>query len=183
MPSQYDVNDAAPNPANRPVDAHEDLHFVWNEERGLKAIIAVHSTHLGPAAGGCRYWRYEDPAEALTDALRLSRGMSYKNAMAGLPLGGGKSVIIADDRHPKSPETLHVFGDLVVFLDDTESAARARRDRLDALLDEPYTSDALIFACTPAGLADLLLELREGGLSGFRLRPADPAELATLVLP
>ncbi len=68
-------------------DAHEDLHFVWNEECGLKAIIAVHSTHLGPAAGGCRFWHYADPAQGLTDALRLSRGMSYKNAMAGLPLG------------------------------------------------------------------------------------------------
>ena len=79
-------------------DAHEDLHFVWNEECGLKAIIAVHSTHLGPAAGGCRFWHYADRgAMALTDALRLSRGMSYKNAMAGLPLGGGKAVIIADD--------------------------------------------------------------------------------------
>jgi leucine dehydrogenase len=97
-------------------DAHEDLHFVSNEECGLKAIIAVHSTHLGPAAGGCRYWRYEDDANAVTDALRLSRGMSYKNAMAGLPLGGGKSVIIADDNHPKTPEMLHVFGKAVDHL-------------------------------------------------------------------
>ena len=97
-------------------DAHEDLHFVWNEDCGLKAIIAVHSTHLGPAAGGCRFWRYEDPADALTDALRLSRGMSYKNAMAGLPLGGGKSVILAGpDRH-KSPDLLHAFGKAVDHL-------------------------------------------------------------------
>ena len=97
-------------------DAHEDLHFVSNEECGLKAIIAVHSTHLGPAAGGCRYWRYDDDADAVTDALRLSRGMSYKNAMAGLPLGGGKSVIIANDKHPKTPEMLHVFGKAVDHL-------------------------------------------------------------------
>lgn len=97
-------------------DAHEDLHFVWNEECGLKAIIAVHSTHLGPAAGGCRFWRYEDPAEALTDALRLSRGMSYKNAMAGLPLGGGKAVIIADEKRTKVPEMLHAFGQAVDHL-------------------------------------------------------------------
>jgi leucine dehydrogenase len=97
-------------------DAHEDLHFVWNEECGLKAIIAVHSTHLGPAAGGCRYWRYDDPTDAVKDALRLSRGMSYKNAMAGLPLGGGKAVIIADDNHPKTPEMLHVFGKAVDHL-------------------------------------------------------------------
>jgi len=97
-------------------DAHENLHFVWNEESGLKAIIAVHSTHLGPAAGGCRFWHYEDPAQALTDALRLSRGMSYKNAMAGLPLGGGKSVILADAERTKSPDMLHAFGKAVDHL-------------------------------------------------------------------
>ena len=97
-------------------DAHEDLHFVWNEERGLKAIIAVHSTHLGPAAGGCRFWHYADPADGLKDALRLSRGMSYKNAMAGLPLGGGKAVIIADEKRTKTPEMLHVFGKAVDHL-------------------------------------------------------------------
>ena len=77
-------------------DAHEALHFVTDEASGLRAIIAMHSTHLGPAAGGTRFWHYADDAEALTDALRLSRGMSYKNAMAGLPLGGGKAVILAD---------------------------------------------------------------------------------------
>jgi len=94
-------------------DAHEDLHFVWNEETGLKAVIAVHSTHLGPAAGGCRFWNYENSADALKDALRLSRGMSYKNAMAGLPLGGGKAVILADKDRKKSPEMLHAFGKAV----------------------------------------------------------------------
>jgi len=97
-------------------DAHEDLHFVWNEECGLKAIIAVHSTHLGPAAGGCRFWHYADPADSLKDALRLSRGMSYKNAMAGLPLGGGKAVIIADEKRTKTPEMLHLFGKAVDHL-------------------------------------------------------------------
>jgi leucine dehydrogenase len=97
-------------------DAHEELHFVWNEECGLKAIIAVHSTHLGPAAGGCRFWHYADPAQGLTDALRLSRGMSYKNAMAGLPLGGGKAVIIADENRTKTPEMLHCFGRAVDHL-------------------------------------------------------------------
>ena len=97
-------------------DAHEDLHFITNEECGLKAIIAVHSTHLGPAAGGCRFWRYEDEAQAVTDALRLSRGMSYKNAMAGLPLGGGKSVILADANRTKTPEMLHMFGKAIDHL-------------------------------------------------------------------
>jgi len=94
-------------------DAHEDIHFVTDEKCGLKAIIALHSTHLGPAAGGCRFWHYAEDGEALTDALRLSRGMSYKNAMAGLPLGGGKSVILADDKRTKTPEMLHAFGKAV----------------------------------------------------------------------
>lgn len=94
-------------------DAHEVLHFVDQPEHGLRAIIAIHSTKLGPAAGGARFWHYEDPAEALTDALRLSRGMSYKNAMAGLPLGGGKSVILAPADRDKAPELLAAFGKAV----------------------------------------------------------------------
>ncbi|MGI8706263.1 MAG: Glu/Leu/Phe/Val family dehydrogenase [Sphingomicrobium sp.] len=94
-------------------DSHEVLHFVDQPERGLRAIVAIHSTRLGPAAGGARFWHYEDPAEALTDALRLSRGMSYKNAMAGLPLGGGKSVILAPPDQKKSPELLAAFGKAV----------------------------------------------------------------------
>jgi leucine dehydrogenase len=94
-------------------DAHEEVHFVTDEKCGLKAIIAVHSTHLGPAAGGARFWHYAKDDDALTDALRLSRGMSYKNAMAGLPLGGGKSVILADADRTKTPELLHAFGKAV----------------------------------------------------------------------
>ena len=91
-------------------DDHEVVHFVTDRATGLKAIIAVHSTHLGPGAGGTRFWHYPDRGDALADALRLSRGMSYKNAMAGLPLGGGKSVILADDAGSKSPELLAAFG-------------------------------------------------------------------------
>ncbi len=91
-------------------DAHEVLHFVHDEASGLKAIIAIHSTHLGPSAGGCRFWHYEDDEDAITDVMRLSRGMSYKNAMAGLPLGGGKSVILADEERTKTPEMLAAFG-------------------------------------------------------------------------
>ena len=91
-------------------DAHEALHFVTDEATGLRAIIAMHSTHLGPAAGGTRFWHYADDAEALTDALRLSRGMSYKNAMAGLPLGGGKAVVLANKSRTKTPEMLAAFG-------------------------------------------------------------------------
>ncbi len=76
-------------------DAHESVVFADDEASGLRAIIALHSTVLGPAAGGCRLWRYESDLAALDDVLRLSRGMTYKNAMAGLPLGGGKTVIMA----------------------------------------------------------------------------------------
>jgi leucine dehydrogenase len=75
-------------------DGHEAVHFFNDAESGLEAIIAVHSTALGPAAGGCRYWIYPSYDEALIDVLRLSRGMSYKNAMAGLPFGGGKAVVL-----------------------------------------------------------------------------------------
>jgi leucine dehydrogenase len=94
-------------------DAHEEVHFVTDEKCGLKAIIAVHSTHLGPAGGGVRFWHYAKDEDALTDALRLSRGMSYKNAMAGLPLGGGKAVILAHQNRTKTPEMLHAFGKAV----------------------------------------------------------------------
>jgi leucine dehydrogenase len=83
-------------PAQHPAfDAHEGVHWFEDAKSGLRAVIAIHSTHLGPAAGGCRLWRYASDDEALGDALRLSQGMSYKNAMAGLSAGGGKSVILA----------------------------------------------------------------------------------------
>ena len=91
-------------------DNHESLHFFHDEATGLKAIIAVHSTALGPAAGGCRRWIYPSNADALTDALRLSRGMTYKNAVAGLKFGGGKAVILGNEKAPKSPELFAAFG-------------------------------------------------------------------------
>ena len=91
-------------------DDHELVHFVTDRASGLKAIIAVHSSHLGPGAGGVRFWHYADDDAALIDALRLSRGMSFKNAMAGLPLGGGKAVILANAERTKSPELLAAYG-------------------------------------------------------------------------
>jgi leucine dehydrogenase len=91
-------------------DEHELVHFVTDRESGLRAVIAVHSTHLGPGAGGTRLWHYARPADAISDALRLSRGMSYKNAMAGLPLGGGKAVILADEGRTKTSSMLAAFG-------------------------------------------------------------------------
>ena len=97
-------------------DQHESVHYFHDAATGLRAIIAVHSTALGPGAGGCRRWQYASDDLALTDVLRLSRGMTYKNAIARLPFGGGKSVILADDATPKSPELFHAFGRLVESL-------------------------------------------------------------------
>lgn len=89
---------------------HEGVHSFFDEKTGLKAIVAVHSTARGPAVGGCRMWNYGSSAEALEDVLRLSRGMSYKNAVADLEMGGGKSVIIGDSRTQKTPELFRAFG-------------------------------------------------------------------------
>ncbi|MEM7106043.1 MAG: Glu/Leu/Phe/Val dehydrogenase dimerization domain-containing protein [Bacteroidota bacterium] len=88
---------------------HEQVLFCNDPSVGLKAIIAIHSTSLGPAAGGCRMFPYQNTEQALTDVLRLSRGMSHKNAMGGLPLGGGKSVIIADPSAPGKQKLLKAF--------------------------------------------------------------------------
>jgi leucine dehydrogenase len=90
-------------------DAHEAVHFFTDPASGLRAIIAIHSTHRGPSSGGVRFWHYAHEGDALTDALRLSRGMSYKNAMADLPVGGGKGVILSDGS-PKTQAQLLAFG-------------------------------------------------------------------------
>jgi len=91
-------------------EGHEGVHAFSDEKTGLKTIIAVHSTTRGPAAGGCRMWPYASAEGALEDALRLSRAMSYKNAMADLELGGGKAVIIGDSRTQKTPALFESFG-------------------------------------------------------------------------
>ena len=92
---------------------YERVVYAHDEASGLKSIIAVHSTKLGPAAGGCRMFAYDDLELAKTDALRLAKGMTYKNAAASLPLGGGKSVIIADPKTDKTPELMQAFGRFV----------------------------------------------------------------------
>ena len=97
----------------REFDGHELVVFGNDARTGLRAIIAIHSTTLGPAAGGCRMRPYATTAEAVADVLRLSRGMSYKNAMAGLALGGGKAVIMGDSRKAKTAELFEAFGRLV----------------------------------------------------------------------
>jgi leucine dehydrogenase len=97
---------------NREFNGHELVTFGNDGPTALRAIVAVHSTALGPAAGGCRMWPYASTDEAITDALRLSRGMSFKNAMAKLPFGGGKAVIIGDSRR-KTPQLFEAFGRFV----------------------------------------------------------------------
>jgi len=95
---------------------HEQVAFCQEESCGLKAIIAIHDTTLGPALGGVRMWNYASEEEALTDCLRLSRGMTYKAAVAGLNLGGGKAVIIGDAKKDKSEALFRAFGRFVQSL-------------------------------------------------------------------
>ncbi len=92
---------------------HEQIVFCNDKETGLKAIIGIHNTVLGPALGGTRMWQYANEWEALNDVLRLSRGMTYKSAVAGLNLGGGKAVIIGDAKTQKTPELMKRFGEFV----------------------------------------------------------------------
>ncbi|WP_449220065.1 Glu/Leu/Phe/Val family dehydrogenase [Tistrella mobilis] len=94
-------------------DGHEQVVFGHDPETGLKAIVAIHSTVLGPGVGGCRMWAYPDDASAVTDVLRLARGMTYKNAMAGLDFGGAKAVILGDARRDKTPAMMRAFGRFV----------------------------------------------------------------------
>ncbi|WP_342432239.1 branched-chain amino acid dehydrogenase [Neobacillus sp. FSL H8-0543] len=89
---------------------YEQVVFCQDKQSGLKAIIAIHDTTLGPALGGTRMWTYDSEGDAIEDALRLAKGMTYKNAAAGLNLGGGKTVIIGDPRKDKSEELFRAFG-------------------------------------------------------------------------
>jgi leucine dehydrogenase len=95
---------------------HEQVVFCHDKETGLKAIIAIHNTTLGPALGGTRMWQYKSDAEALNDVLRLSRGMTYKAAISGLQLGGGKAVIFGDSKKDKTPELFIKYGEFIESL-------------------------------------------------------------------
>ena len=92
---------------------HEQIVFCNDKDTGLKAIIGIHNTVLGPALGGTRMWKYANEWEALNDVLRLSRGMTYKSAISGLNLGGGKAVIIGDAKTEKTPEMMIKFGEFI----------------------------------------------------------------------
>jgi|AMFO01.1.fsa_nt_gi Glutamate dehydrogenase/leucine dehydrogenase len=99
--------------SNPELHGHEQVVFTNDPESGLKAIIAIHNTSLGPALGGCRVWNYTNGEEALRDVLRLSEGMTYKSALAGLNLGGGKAVIVGDPKVVANETTFRAFGRLV----------------------------------------------------------------------
>ncbi len=122
-------------------DGHQEVVFGHDPESGLNAIIAIHNTNRGPALGGCRMWPYASEAEALTDVLRLSRGMTYKSALADLALGGGKAVIIGDPQTGKSEALFLAMGrfvdglcgryisaeDVGVSVEDVDIMARATK--------------------------------------------------------
>lgn len=95
------------------LDDHEQVVFCSDKKTGLKSIIAIHDTTLGPALGGCRMWQYASERTALMDALRLSRGMTYKAAISGLNLGGGKAIIIGDSNQIKNERLMRRFGRFV----------------------------------------------------------------------
>lgn len=118
---------------------HERVLFCSSPETGLQAIIAVHSTVLGPGLGGVRMWPYKNMDEALTDVLRLSRGMTYKAAAAGLNLGGGKAVIVGDPKKDKSEALLRAFGQFVESLNGlyiTAEDVGTGMDDMEVILSE-----------------------------------------------
>ncbi len=114
-------------------DGHEQVAFFKDDETGLRAIIAVHNTNLGPALGGVRMWPYMSDSEAVRDVLRLSRGMTYKSALAGLPFGGGKSVIIGDPHRDKSGALMRAMGRCVEKLGGCYIAAEDSGTNVDDL--------------------------------------------------
>jgi leucine dehydrogenase len=129
-------------------DNHEQLSFFCDEETGLKAIIAIHNTNRGPALGGCRMWHYASDEEALRDVLRLSKGMTYKSALANLDLGGGKSVIIGDPRKHKSEDLLAAMGR---FLERTGNQYIAAEDSGTSVPDLQVMNR---FTCNVAGVTE-----------------------------
>lgn len=108
-----DLKELNPVFGNLSFDDHEQIVFCNDKETGLKAIIGIHNTTLGPSLGGTRMWKYNNVAEALQDVLRLSRGMTYKSAITGLELGGGKAVIIGDAKTDKTDDLMRKFGEFV----------------------------------------------------------------------
>ncbi|WP_432413096.1 Glu/Leu/Phe/Val family dehydrogenase [Rasiella sp. SM2506] len=111
--NKEDLKKMAPVFGQLSFDNHEQVVFCNDKDTGLKAIIGIHNTVLGPALGGTRMWQYNSEWDALNDVLRLSRGMTFKSAITGLNLGGGKAVIIGDAKTQKTPELMKRFGEFV----------------------------------------------------------------------
>ena len=116
--TEIDNVKSSQNPVIRRMEemGHEQVVFCQDQKTGLKAIIAIHSTSLGPALGGTRMWKYHSELDALNDVLRLSRGMTYKASISGLDLGGGKAVIIGDSNIDKTDDLMRRFGKFVETL-------------------------------------------------------------------
>lgn len=123
-------------------DNHENLAFFFDEITQLKVIIAIHNTTLGPAVGGCRMWSYDSETQAIGDVLRLSKGMTYKNAMANLPFGGGKAVIMSQQHLGTRENIFRAFGRMVHQLNgryySAEDIGTNTSDIMHALKETPY---------------------------------------------
>lgn len=138
--------DLSKNPviAQMMLNNHEQIVYCNDNATGLKAIIAIHNTVLGPSLGGTRMWNYNNEMEALTDVLRLSRGMTYKSSVAGLNLGGGKAVIIGDSKKIKNEALLRRFGKFVDSLGGkyitAEDVAMSSRDMEIIHMETEYVS-------------------------------------------
>lgn len=177
---QLDLTDETP-PAG-----YERLLFVQDQASGLRAYICIHSTACGPAAGGCRMWNYASQAEARADVLRLAEGMTSKNAVAGLGLGGGKSVIIGNAATDKSEALFHAFGKAVnslqgqyytaedVGISPSDMAMIAQMTPFAVGLDDgdhgsgdpsPFTAEG-VFQCLKVGAAEVF---SSGDLTGRRV--------------
>jgi leucine dehydrogenase len=125
-------------------DNHEQVVYCRNKETGLKAIIAIHNTTLGPALGGTRMWNYKTEEEALVDVLRLSKGMTYKASVAGLNLGGGKAVIIGDSKTQKTEGMFRAFGAFINALGGqyitAEDVGTSERDMEYVFMETPFVT-------------------------------------------
>ena len=147
-------------------DNHEQVCFFSDEKTGLRAVVAIHSTALGPAAGGTRFKTYASDELAIEDALRLSRAMSYKSALAGLPIGGGKAVIIGDPGKLKTQEFLTAFG---LFIDRIGNVFSTGEDVGISVADvETMHRVTPYVAGTSRGAGDPSIHTATGVLHGLR---------------
>jgi leucine dehydrogenase len=155
---------------------HESVHHFFDAKTGLRAIIAIHSTVRGPAAGGCRMWNYATADDAFVDVLRLSEGMSYKNAMADLPLGGGKAVIWGNSKTDKTPELFRALGRAIASLNgkywSAEDVGVSVRDMAFAAEETKYvsglsTGKAASGDPSPVTAKGVFLGLRAAALRAF----------------